>query len=251
MPGPPARQPVLDLPEGPRQLFAAVEPVLSEFFTPAGYRIGGETVLAGLWSHRHSTDVDLFVEPSFYQGIVRDRGAEIERTLAGRVPGMDPERSWVEPEHLDLAVGASEVTMLPAVPIHPAPAAPHRVRNSEVAAESVEEILSKKVRLRMIGEGAYLIRDLYDLACAEAVDPQALGRALAAEPPRRLRQIARELRSLGDFQGDLLQPRFSWTHPEIRDRVARICENAAALPDPETGDGRRGGADPKSPAADR
>ena len=218
----------LDLPEEPKQLFAAVEPVFSEFFTPEGYRIGGGTVLAGRWGHRHSTDVDLFAEPTWYQEVVDRRGEELERALLERAPGVDPERSWVEPQHIYLAVGDSEVTMLPAVWIHRTPEEPVRIRNTRVAAESVEEILGKKLRLRMIGEGAYLIRDLYDIAAAEIEDPDALRRALAAEPPRRLQQLAQELRSLGAFEGELIRPAFPWTHSRIQRAVIRLCEEAAA-----------------------
>ena len=215
---------VLDLPDGPKQLLAAVEPVLNQFFTPRGYRIGGGTVLAALWRHRHSTDVDLFTDPSFYQEVVRDRRAEIEGALFERVPELDPDRSWVEPEHLYLAVDDSEVTMIPTVRIHPEPKGPVRIRNSRVEAESVEEILSKKLRLRMLGEGAYLVRDLYDIAVARVKDREALRRALGAESPRRFHQIAGELRSIGGFEGELVRPLYSWTHSQIREAVIRLCE---------------------------
>lgn len=234
----------LDLPDGPQQLFAAVEPVFSEFFTPEGYRIGGGTVLAGRWGHRHSTDVDLFAEPTRYQEVVDRRGEELERALVQRAPGADPARSWVEPQHIYLAFGDREVTMLPAVRIHRIPEKPIRIRNTQVAVESVEEILGKKLRLRMIGEGAYLIRDLYDIAAAEIEDPDALRRTLEAEPPRRLQQVARELRSLGAFEGELIRPVFPWTVSRIQRAVIQLCEEAATRQAaPNAGDaGERPGA---------
>ncbi len=218
---------VLDLPGGPREVFAAVEPVLSRYFLPDGYRIGGGTALAGRWRHRHSTDVDLFAEPSLYLAVVTSRGPEMERALIEEVPDILPERSWVEPEHIHLSFPDSEATMLPVAHIHPeSPDAP-RIRGSAVKAEGVAEILSKKIRLRMLGEGAYLIRDLYDLAAAALRDPEALRAALAAESPRRLRRIVEELGTLDSLGGTLLRPAFPWTPGEICETVARVCGEAA------------------------
>ncbi len=217
---------LLELPEGPRGLFAVVEPVLSRYFTPEGYRIGGGTVLAGLWRHRHSTDVDLFADPAHFETVVSADGPRMEAELVASVPGIAPERSWVEPENIHLSVDGGEVTMLPVARIHPEDPGAPRVGKSDVRAESPAEILSKKIRLRMLGEGAYLIRDLYDLAVAGLRDPEALEKALSRESPRRLRQVARELGTLPHLGGMLLRPEFPWTTEEIRDRVVSLCETA-------------------------
>lgn len=82
--------------------------------------------------------------------------------------------------------------------------------------------------LRMLGAGSYLVRDLYDVACAARRSPEALGRSLAGEGSRRLRQIADELTALDDFEGTLIRPVEDWSHREIRDRVVAICRDAAA-----------------------
>ena len=47
----------LDLPTGPAELLEAVR-------KPLGHHLGGGTALAARWRHGHSTDVDLFVDPS-------------------------------------------------------------------------------------------------------------------------------------------------------------------------------------------
>lgn len=218
------------LPEGLRDLFEAVEPVFTRYFGASGYRLGGGTVLAAVWAHRHSTDVGLFAEPSHYQKVVGRAGRELERALFDEVGGLVSARSWVEPEHIRLDFDEGEVTLIPAVRLVPWERQAVVVEGSEVPVEEIEEILAKKIRLRMLGAGSYLVRDLYDVACAAGRDPEALRRVLAAEGSRRLRQIAGELDSLDDFEGTLIQPVEEWSHREIRDEVVAICRDAAEAP---------------------
>lgn len=219
------------LPEGPRGLFEAVEPVFSRYFGASGYRLGGGTVLAAVWAHRHSTDIGLFAEPSHYLEVVGRVGRELERALFDEVVGIVPARSWVEPEHIYLDFDEGEVTLIPVARLVRRERQAGVVEGSEVPVEEIEEILAKKVRLRMLGAGSYLVRGLYDVACAARRDAEALGRVLAGEGPRRLRQIADELAALDDFEGTLIRPVEKWTHREIRDEVVAICRDAAkALP---------------------
>jgi len=150
----------------------------------------------------------------------------MEAELIASVPGIAPERIRVEPEHIHLSVGGGEVTMLPVARFYPEDPGAPCVGNSDVRAEGPAEILSKKLRLRMLGEGVYLIRDLYDLAVAGLRDPDALAKPLSRESPRRLRQIASEPGTLPVLGGPLLRPDFPWSDEEIRDRVMRICEAA-------------------------
>ena len=204
--------------------------MISRYFGASGYRLGGGTVLAAVWAHRHSTDIDLFAEPSHYQEVVGRAGRELERALFHEVGGLVPARSWVEPEHIHLDFDEGEVTLIPAVRLVPPERQPVVVEGGEVPVEEIEEILAKKIRLRMLGAGSYLVRDLYDVACAAGRDPEALRRVLAAEGSRRLRQIADELASLDDFEGTLIQPVEEWSHREIRDEVVAICRDAAEAP---------------------
>lgn len=215
----------IELPAGPRELFEAAEPVLSEFF--GAYRMGGGTVLAALWEHRHSTDVDFFAEPWHYQAVFGRAGRELERALVSRVPGVVAERSWVEPEAAFLDCGDGEITLVPAVRFQPGNSPPGVVGSSRVAADGIEEILVGKVR-RWMGAGWYRVRDLYDVALARRRAPAALSRVLAAEGPRRLRQIAAELSTLVEFEGTLIRPQWPATGTAIRDEVVAICLSAAA-----------------------
>ena len=217
----------LDLPEGPRQLFEAVAPVLGEFFGADGYRMGGGTILAALWGHRHSTEVALFAEPSHYRAVPARARPELERALVSRVPGAAAERPWVEPEAVFLDCEGGEVTVTPAPRFAEETSPAGIVGSTRVPAEGIEEILGKKIRLRMLGEGSYLLRDLYDVAWARRVAPAALSGVLAAEGPRRLRQVAAELSTLDTFEGTLIRPVWSAGPREIRDEVIALCRAAA------------------------
>lgn len=217
----------LELAEGPRQLFEAVEPVLGEFFGADGYRMGGGTVLATLRGHRHSTDVDLFAEPSHYRAVLDRARLEPERASVSRVPGVVPERSRVEPEAVFFDCGGEEVTVSPLPRLPGAPFAPRTVGSSRVPAEGIEEIPGTEIRFRMLEEGSYLLRDLYDVAWAGREAPAALGRVPAVEGPRRLRQVAAELSTLEFFEGTLIRPKRSAGPREIRDEVIALCLTAA------------------------
>ena len=51
-------------------LVQRIEPSLIQYFSPCSLRMGGGTVLQARWSHRESTDVDLFVEPQTYNTVM-------------------------------------------------------------------------------------------------------------------------------------------------------------------------------------
>ena len=63
----------LDLPAGPAELLEAVrKPLGHHLGGEHRMRLGGGTALAARWRHRHSTDVDLFVDPADYEGLRTD-----------------------------------------------------------------------------------------------------------------------------------------------------------------------------------
>ena len=60
------------LPVGPDEIFRLAEPVLTDVFGEGAYCLGEGTALAAVWQHRHSTDVDLFMDGSAYRAVVTD-----------------------------------------------------------------------------------------------------------------------------------------------------------------------------------
>ena len=67
-----------DLPTGPAELFEAVRrPLARAFGGEDNIRFGGGTALAARWAHRHSTDMDLFVDSDRSRHCSRYRTPEL------------------------------------------------------------------------------------------------------------------------------------------------------------------------------
>ncbi|MCY4056971.1 MAG: hypothetical protein OXG44_03110 [Gammaproteobacteria bacterium] len=73
---------LLTLPHYLSGAFETIEPVLTRYFGPKGYRLGGGTVLQALWMHRRSTDLGFFVELSHFRSTRLAVGKPIEEVLA-------------------------------------------------------------------------------------------------------------------------------------------------------------------------
>ena len=79
--------PELDLPRGPRELFHAVhKPLARAFGGEDNIRFGGGTALAARWAHRHSVDVDLFVEREPYRHFHWNTGGRFTLDLTAQAP---------------------------------------------------------------------------------------------------------------------------------------------------------------------
>lgn len=191
---------LLTLPHYLSGAFDAIEPVLTRYFGPKGYRLGGGTVLQALWMHRRSTDLDFFVELSHFRSTRLAVGKPIEEVLGdesgvSEADGDDGERGaqaiWrgtpVEFVTLENPLRlASEET-----------GARRTVGSTKVEAEWPAEILARKLKDRMWRRGVVTIRDLIDIGTAKVTAPDALGQALATLQPVELEEVATYLRSLG------------------------------------------------------
>ena len=103
--------------------------------------------------------------------------------------------------------------------------------------ESVEEILAKKLRLRMYGNGEFLARDFYDIITANEENPQALSRALSILGNDKREDIVEELhywrrRSLaGRSVEEVHHP--EWL-PDLVSRTSDIIKSGPSLvPEPD------------------
>jgi len=114
------------------------------------------------------------------------------------------------------------------------------VRNWGICLESPDAILAKKLRLRIYGNGEFVVRDCYDLVTAAEEYPDVFERALDILTERQRIEIVNELRSrktVGMLGGRTLD---TPCHPEwIRDlplRAADLVEHGPrACPEPATG----------------
>lgn len=162
------------LPAGPDEIFRAAEPVLTRFFGEGAYSLGGGTALAALWRHRHSTDIDLFMDVSAFRVVVMDDGRKraLEDALdrAVRPDFLEVRRGGL----LKVLCGEGELGLY--VPPSPIKAAPpvDWVHGTSVPLERPATILARKVHGRMIERSDLLLRDLYDLAAASELAPDDL-----------------------------------------------------------------------------
>ena len=179
----------LALPRGPRELLEAVRVPLARAFGGENHlRLGGGTALAARWHHRHSTDVDIFVEPEPYRHFHWNTGgrfhlditaaAPVDRIIIGRTG------AYISFQGLSGHVSVAPVRGLPADP-----RSPDTVAGTDLPLETTAEILAKKLAFRMAVEKELVPRDLYDIAFARARDPAALQAALDGLQTRELADI--------------------------------------------------------------
>ena len=182
------------LPDGPNEVFAVVEPVFTRYFGAGSYRLGGGTALASVWAHRHSTDIDLFIEQSVFGAVMRDSvvaaslrttfeemiGPVIVELTDGFIKGVSQPGEFslmTTPQLLDTESNT-------------------RVIGTQVFLEDPAEILAKMIQYRILHDGILVARDLFDIATAYEVAPEALVSALQIIPLDDCLDIAREIRSL-------------------------------------------------------
>lgn len=212
----------LDLPRGPRELLEAVrEPLAHHLGGEHHITLGGGTALAARWGHRHSTDVDLFVDPDPYAELFRNSQrflANIERHT-GAV-----EQLGVGPGYALIALPEGEITVLTTNSLTRRPISTDTVRGTRIAIETNAEILAKKLAHRLSVYHIFVPRDLYDIAVARRFDPEALDTAIATIPPPSLDDISKQLGLLSPGWADAHpQPLLSPKHPDdAADSVAIV-----------------------------
>ena len=179
--------PEYDLPDGPRQLLEAVRVPLARAFGGENHlRLGGGTTLAARWNHRHSTDVDIFVEPEPYRHFHWNTGGRFTLDLTAAAPVdrliIDADGAYFSFQGLP-----GHVSVAPA--LHGLPGDPRSadtVAGTDMPLETTAEILAKKLYFRMARRKELLARDLYDIAFARRRDPAALQAALDVVDSDRL-----------------------------------------------------------------
>lgn len=131
------------------------------------------------WRHRHSTDIDLFVEPDPYRHFQWNTGGRFTLDLTASA-SVDRLVIGDEGAYISFHGRGGHVSVAPARGLFSDPSSPDTVQDTHVPLETTAEILAKKLRFRMARDKELLPRDLYDLALARERDPPALRTALAA-----------------------------------------------------------------------
>ena len=179
------------IPEPARTILEHVAPALLQRCSPERITLGGGTALAARWGHRRSADVGLFMGREDFRVVRSGRWpGSMERT------GMltyEEGQGWCRGSFSNggFTISATE----PLLSGHVVPA--DREASWRLRLEAVDEILAKKLRLRMYGDGKIAARDFHDICTAAEEKPAALERALAVLSPRQRGELAAEVRSLG------------------------------------------------------
>ena len=194
----------LDLPEGPRELFYAVHPLLARHLGEHAFLLGGGTALAARWHHRHSVDIDLFADSALYRSNLYARESQLRQDITREIP--DLKALAIFPGHCRITLASGEVSIFTSPPLTAESRSDDTVHGTAVHLETSAEILARKIGLRMLQTGSIVPRDLYDIAVSPIHEGAALNAALDCIPLANQRQIYDELRSLPHGWMDRAQP---------------------------------------------
>ena len=193
----------LDLPIGPRELFARTRAILAASVGgESNLVLGGGTALIARWHHRRTHDLDFFIEAGPYARLHQNAVA-FERDL--RAVGAIRSLKVRPYTAVILFQDGTEISIGTTPAFTDNPRSTDTVRGTSVTLETSAEILAKKIGGRILRNNIFVPRDLYDLVIAWRSEPDAVAAALHCFTPDLLQQIADELRHLP----------FDWmdTHP--------------------------------------
>lgn len=216
----------LCLPPGPGELLQTVRvPLARAFGGEQHLRLGGGTALAARWGHRHSTDIDLFVEPEPYRNFHWNTGGPFTLALTAAAT-VDRLVIDADATYISFQGRPGHVSISPARALPVDPRSSDTVRGTALPLETTAEILAKKLRFRMAHDKELLSRDLYDLALARERAPAALQDAFDAIRTDQLAEIAavfEDHRARADHPA--ASPVLAPSDPALAARAADVVEH--------------------------
>ncbi|MYD81545.1 MAG: nucleotidyl transferase AbiEii/AbiGii toxin family protein [Gammaproteobacteria bacterium] len=218
----------LSLPCGPAEAIRVAVSVLEQWWSPNQMELGGGTALAARWMHRHSTDVDLFIQSSVYRNVETTQSEILAEQFlkfqeSGIIQGFELNRGFLD---FTTSHGAVSLMTIARVLEMDAGIGIDREICTKVPLEPTSEILAKKLSGRIWGKGVFYERDAYDIAIAGIYEPAALEKAKSVLSSRELKSISDEFHSLarlgsGDSQS-ILDPVF----PTVASRCMHYAHEA-------------------------
>ncbi len=181
----------LEIPEPAGGVLAKVAPTLLKVWRPEEIALGGGTALAARWHHRISTDIDIFVSSEMFSRTAGRWDSLLADTGVLKLEGGERWIKGVFPEG-DFGI-ATTARVLPG---HESPVV-DRVRGWGIALEPTAEILARKLRLHMYGNGEFVARDFYDICTAAEEEAPALQIALTVLSQDQRVELAEEIGTLG------------------------------------------------------
>lgn len=218
----------LRLPTGPSEALQIAVPILERWWSRDQMQLGGGTALAARWQHRHSTDVDLFIDSIAYRRIHTEHSEFIEDVLneyekRGVLQAFDVNRGFLDfvTKH-----GAVSLMTIPRVLTPTSQENPDWDRHTKVPFESTAEILAKKLAGRIWGKGVFNERDAYDIAVAGIYEPEALEIARKSLSRSELESISQEYRSLSRTGWEPVERIREAVFPTIESRLMLFAHQA-------------------------
>ena len=187
------------LPQSIVQSIRRVYRCTRRYFPEHALTLGGGTVLQARWSHRFSTDADLFCPPEAFDAVVRTHGTALEEAL--RSIADNPEQTFVDRIAVYSRIEDTEVTILPAVR-YTGGRTFRFVSGTDIETWSNADILAGKLLHRVCEGGVVEPRDLYDVAAAAHFDPTALREAVNVLTPRQRHAVCSRLALLPERWAD-------------------------------------------------
>ena len=221
----------------PRSIVESIQEIFRHsrrYFPEGTLTLGGGTVLQARWSHRRSTDADLFCSPEIFEAVVRTYGIALEEAL--RSLADDPGQTFVDRIATYARIGGTEVTILPAIR-HLGERTFRYVPETGIETWSNADILAGKLLHRIYEGGVVEPRDLYDVAAAARHDPAALRKATHVLTPRQQHAVRSRLALLPEHWADASDKPLLGLPQEPYDfrpkSIIRLLEDAAQ-PAPES-----------------
>ena len=172
-------------------ILSRIAPHLLDLFGSEGMAVGGGTALAARWGHRRSTDIDLIIAQTAFEEVAGQLTQRL--TASSSVVRIRHGRNWLTG---DCAEGDFSIsTTQPLLPPQPGP--PDRETRFGIKLEPTAEILARKLKLRIYGNGEFVSRDFYDLCTAAEEAPHALHGALSVLTSGERGEIAAEIAGFG------------------------------------------------------
>ena len=217
---------LLDLPDNLANSFKLAGDLLTAAFDrdiSDVARLGGGSTLATYYQHRLSTDLDFFSKlPS----------AEMTALIidSKKMLSSNPAVSdlIISPRTMSFNLNGTAMSLFTSSNILNTPIHSHS-RVHKVELESTEEILAKKLILRVLGNGTFTERDFYDFCVVWKVDREPFNQCKELIPADDWEKIAQELSSWRSSpivgagrQKPLLNPKYPNLGNDLWEYAARL-----------------------------
>ena len=152
--------------------------ILDRFLDRSQYAIGGGTVLAARWHHRHSTDVDCFIDETTFRSAYESNWEFIMETLREREASGELTVRQQGPQALIMEfTDLGEMSIVSGSNLTRTQESPEYETSTGIRLEPTAEILAKKLVFRVL-VGHLKQRDFFDLVVASKCAPKAYQMAM-------------------------------------------------------------------------